>query len=150
MIVCREVPKNLPSHIFFTIGEFGWEFSVLRHPEEKASYLYTSALCLSNDWSTIIEQLRANLALYNITCDFQKPEYGNGWLDNGYVDHCGQDEHVEWVQKMLTDPEELVKFLFNDKSYVMLGNDNCSDDENKWKAEQMNPPYKHDTYYKGN
>lgn len=153
MIVCNEEPKNIPPFVHFRIGDFGWRRDLLRTPEEKAAYLYTSALCLYKD-EDVKEKLAANLALFNVKCKFDKPKwYGDSdckWLDNGYVDHCGEDQHADWVRAMLTEPHALVRFLFNEKSYVMTSNDNCGDEEYEWQKEKENPPYECKVYYKGN
>ena len=153
MIVCNEEPKNIPPFVYFGIGDFGWRRDLLKTPEEKAAYLYTSALCLYGD-KNIEDNLAANLALFNVKCKFDKPKWyvANDckWLDNGCVDHCGEDQHADWVHTMLTEPNALIRFLFNEKSYVMTSNDNCGDEEYEWKKEKENPPYECKVYYKGN
>ena len=154
MIVAADPPKNVPPFVHFTIGEFGWEHNILNTIAEKAAYLYTSALVLSKDEEKVNDALAANLAIYGVSCWFDKPKWyaedKYKWLDNGYVDHCGQDQHEEWVRRMLTDPEALVRFLFNDDSYVMTSNDNCDDEEYEWQKEMENPAYRCEVYYKGN
>ena len=151
MIVAADPPKNVPPFVHFSIGEFGWEHDILDTPEEKAAYLYTSALCLEED---VEEKLAANLAIYGVNCGFDKPKWhiedDYKWLDNGYVDHCGEDQHADWVHTMLTEPNALVRFLFNDDSYVMTSNDNCGDEEYEWQKEMENPSYECEVYYKGN
>lgn len=42
----RNDPLQYPSHIIFKCGEFGWREARLDTPEEKASYLYSSMICL--------------------------------------------------------------------------------------------------------
>ena len=59
MIVCNEEPKNIPPFVYFGIGDFGWRRDLLKTPEEKAAYLYTSALCLYGDKN--IEVLFVNI-----------------------------------------------------------------------------------------
>lgn len=151
MVIAHEKPTHYPHHVHFGIGEYGWGFDILRSVEDKAAYLFTSICCMSNkqDIKEAKEQLTASLAIKGISCDFDIPIYDNiyEFLENGYIDHCGTDEHWDWVKEMLTNPDSLFRFLFSNKSYVVTGNDNCS---NEQYYELANPPYKHTTYYKGN
>lgn len=156
MVISSETPKYLANHVHFGIGEFGWGHELLTTVEDKAAYLYTSICCIKNDIKKAQNQLIASLALDGITCDFEAPifkHYDNSdyeWLDNGFVDHCGADQHCDWVNEMLNNSDALKDFLFNDNSYVVISDDNCDDEEYDWFQKKMNPPYEHTTYYKGN
>lgn len=139
----------------FAIGEFGWEFGVLRTTGDKSSYLYTLACeTLGRD---VYQDLYEVLVKYGIQCScsvpakFVKSSWSDGeYLDNGYVDHAGADDSKEFVECMLNHEHALIKFLFSDESFVITGNDNCDEDQYEWMEEQVNVDYPHKTYYKGN
>lgn len=122
-ITKNEIDKNqLPDHISFKYGEFGWEFAVHDDTSTKASYLYQAVLdCFSGDKReeklNIIKTLLAN---YDISCDFELKESEYDWV-NGYIDHGG--ETIDFVNAVLADGEKLIKYLFGD-SFVVTGNDN--------------------------
>lgn len=157
MVVSHEAPTFYPRHVHFRLDEFGWEFNILKTIDDKAAYLYTSICCMLNDKELIKaarDYITEALAQVGVSCHFDTPKYENydyyDWLENGNIDHCGEDEHYEWVNCMLANPDALCRFLFTPTSYVVTGNDNCSDEEYEWKCEHANPPYEHTTYYKGN
>jgi hypothetical protein len=137
----------------FSIGEFGWSFGRIDTVNRKASYLYTLACdCLGYD---VYHDLCAMLDSYDVRCtcsipaEFEKSSDGQyQYLDNGYVDHCS--EGSKFVNRMLSDEEALIRFLFSDQSFVVTGNDNCYEDEYKWMEDQATVDYPHITYYKGN
>jgi hypothetical protein len=134
---------DLPKHITFTHGEFGWEAEVYDGTWEKASYLY-QAICdccydNENELREKLEQLERLLATYGIECDFE-PERKNVW-GSGYIDHGY--ETIDFVDAVLKDPDKLMRYLFND-SIIITGNDN--DD---WFEEYMyNEPYQYPQTYK--
>lgn len=65
--------ENLPSHVTFTRGEFGWENAEYSDLWSKASYLYESiCACYSGDErKEAIDNLIKILGKYNINCDFE-------------------------------------------------------------------------------
>ena len=160
MVVYNEAPHNYPAHVHFELNNFGWAFEYCPDLESKAAYLYTSAMALAEKDNDVREKLTAALALYGVTCSFDEPKYTHyhskyddkdyWYLDNGGVDHCGEDDHSRWVETMLNQPEELVKFLFNDESYVITGNDNTDTEEEEWWNEHHHPNDNCTVYYKGN
>ena len=139
----------------FSIGEFGWEFRKISSITEKASYLYTLA-CeqLGRD---VYQDLYEILIKYGVKCTcfvpakFVKSSWSEGeYLDNGYVDHCYEDDAKDFVERMLHHEKALIKYLFSDESFVVTGNDNCDEDQYEWMQEQTDVDYPHKTYYKGN
>lgn len=151
MVVSNQIPLICPSHIHFHLDEFGWEHATLRTMEEKAAYLYTSAVCIYTEHKHIQKSLRESLLKFGVTCDFDTPTYMSydnyTYVDNASVDHCGEDDHANFVDLMLEDADALACFLFNDESYVLTANDNgIYEDFNR----DMNPEYEHITFYKGN
>lgn len=152
MIIAADPPKEVPAHIHFELGDFGWRFEKLQD-EDKAAYLYTSAV-LIYDEEYARKHLTAALATKGITCSFSRVRYYKGedytWPDNCNIDHCGIDEHKEFVDTMLSNPDKLMSFLFNDNSYVVTGNDNDTDEERQWFDELANPKYEHERFNKWN
>lgn len=141
-------PGNL---VDFAIGEFGWKFSRLDTINEKASYLYTMACdCLGED---VYPRLYDMLIKYGVECSCSNPPVFDkkyNCLDNGWVDHCGEGDTRDFVNRMLSHEHALIKYLFSDESFVITGNDNCYEDEYKWMEDQADVDYPHTTYYKGN
>lgn len=118
--------SNLPNHITFTHGEFGWEFEVHEGTWNKASYLYQAIcdLCYGNNEKKeeMLNTLESLLKEYGIECEFEPDkdkEYGDG-----YIDHSS--ETAEFVNAVLTDSDKLIKYLFGD-SIIITGNDNTDE-----------------------
>ena len=135
----------------FRIGEFGWEFRRLDTIDEKASYLYTMG-CYIYD-RDIYQDLYEILCKYGVKCTCTEPaefDKKSGWLVNGYVDHGGVDDSKQFVDDMLSHEKLLIRYLFSPESFVITGNDNCSNKDYDWKEKQCDVDYKHKTYYKGN
>ena len=157
MIVGNTVPSDFPNYLHFALGEYGWEHNILSTPEEKASYLYTAAVILRDDYE-VRQTLTEMLSHVEVAVDFDMPQYEfytyNGerhsYLTNAGIDHVGEDDQEEFVNDMLTNLGDLLCYLFSDESYVITGNDNCTDEQYDWFHEKCNPSYEHKVYYKGN
>lgn len=137
----------------FAIGEFGWSFKKLTTINDKASYLYTIAC--ENLCRDVYQDLYEILVKYGVKCSCSVPavirheSYGD-YLDNGYVDHACDCEARNFVDRMLNHEHALIKYLFSEESFVVMGNDNCDEDEYEWAQKQLDVDYPHKTYYKGN
>lgn len=133
--VTKEGAYTLPQKMAFVTGKFGWEVDELRSVEEKASYLYTGLIeCERGEQ---IAALKATLAKSGVTATFTIP---GG--DDSYVDHgCELQDFLDAV--MVKD--ELFRFLFSDRSFILTGNDNGG--YNKPKGGTCAT---HTVYYKGN
>lgn len=103
----------------FTLEEYGWDFSVLNMPEEKASYLYTAICDIYEDeeLKNMITKLKTILIDNGIKYIFEVPKK-NGWY---YVDHCS--ELIPFIEDILSNESKLLTYLFGD-SFVVTGNDN--------------------------
>lgn len=135
----------------FRIGEFGWKFERLDTVDEKASYLYTAA-CIYYK-RDVYQDLYEILSKYGVKCSCTLPaRFSNedDWLDNGYIDHGYCGDLPEFVRCMMTHNKALIRYLFSPESFVVTGNDNCYEKEEKWYDKQLDVDYKHKTYYKGN
>ncbi len=143
----RNDPLQYPSHIIFKCGEFGWREARLDTPEEKASYLYSSMICLfeKDELESSKAKILDHLAKEGITCEFEQPiyEYG-GLICTADIDHAGADDHQTFIRKTIRHQKRLLRYLFSEKSFVLTGNDN--DDT----AVNISADYPHEEYYKGN
>lgn len=159
MVVATNSSYIIPDSIHFGLGEYGWGLETLYDTDEKAAYLYTAAIILRHDDEAVQQALKDRLAeagIYNVTFTTPKYEYYNvneeeyKFLDNGAMDHAGEDDQYDFVDTMLSDTGMLLSYLFSDDSYVVIGNDNVYENERNWFIDQLNPDYPHETYYKGN
>ena len=151
MIVSKEEVTPINQTIYFNIGRFGWEEAEYYYPDDKASYFYTAACAVRGH--DVKDEIKALLEPYGIKCVFgetvfrKSSYYPDTWyLDNGYVDH--DYECADFVNAMMNNPDMLVRFLFNDDSFVHTGNDN---NEMEWFDDiraMTYPP--HDLFIKGN
>lgn len=116
--------------LVFQHGEYGWEFEMYESVSARASYLYEALFNIfsKDDLLKAEEHIAAVLERYNIKCEFEEDNAGcwtNGEViykcSDGYVDHGG--ELKEFVFKLLTDDEMLIKYLFGD-TLIITGNDN--------------------------
>lgn len=146
----RGQPLDYPSIVHFKCAYFGWEECRLESPDDKASYLYSSILALygREEAETAKNRIFKFLAEEDIDCEFDLPVYykydGYVYLDNGGIDHAGEDEHVNFVENVLHSKKRLLRYLFSPHSYVLTGNDNEATDVS------INADYPHEEYYKGN
>ena len=155
-IIVTESKTEPGAIVDFRIGEFGWEIAKLDTVDEKASYLYTMACeLLGRD---VYQDLYEVLCKYGVKCSCSRPpvfvhgSYGNyEYLDNGWVDHASEGR--DFVDLMLKHEKTLIKYLFNDESYVVTGNDNVWEDEYERIQDLIGKDkinYKYRKFYKGN
>lgn len=132
--ISNRTPLGLPSFIYFGRGEYGWEWEKYDWEDEKANYLYECLIDLYYDWVNkddtelleVCDRIKEDLASYGIGCKFE--EFDRDSLFAGYVDHGG--ENRELVEYLLSDPDNLIRYLFNDDSYILTGNDNVDCEDN--------------------
>lgn len=149
VVYTREKVFPWPTRIVFRTNYFGWAFKWLQTIDEKASYLYTS-LCLVTDAYTAERIIREALEPFCVGCIFYAPkETEYGWYENCDIDH-GADE--DFVRTMISSPAAIIQFLFDDKSYVVTGNDNCDEESYKWWQDLAHPQPEEDyiVYRKSN
>lgn len=140
-----------PTHLYFGIGQHGWEFQTLGTPEERANYLYTGILeCYGYDgYKEKINKVKDILETYGCEAKFEESRWikyddiDYVYLAYGYVDHG--DELQEFIEAVLDNPDLLYEYLFSDYSYVQKGNDNDG-----WGCGNTNEKYNHEEFYKGN
>jgi hypothetical protein len=152
-------------YIYFGIGEYGWENGTAN----TANYLYTAILYVysSEVAEEKIEHLKRILDKYDISYEFEEPEYwissdGSAYLDNGYIDHgC---ELTDFLEAVLSNEDLLMRYLFGN-STVYTGNDNQDHEPSgcnissaeyydwgasKWVANPYYDPENYEYFYKGN
>ena len=122
---------ELPTHIDFRFGEFGWEFAEYDDVNTKASYLITAIFSFDiEDADNYLNQLTDILDSNHITYTMPDKKidswkYGGEthyYYDiGGYIDHAGETR--EFVEAVLTDSDKLFRYLFG-KSMIITGNDN--------------------------
>jgi len=130
IIISNDFPtkSEIPSVLHFCRDEFGWEWAIYNNCAKKANYLYECLIDLYYDWKDgsktkleqVCNQIKDALSMYGIECDFEEVTAKN-W-DDGYVDHG--EENKELVEYLLSDPKNLIRFLFNYDSCISTGNDN--------------------------
>ena len=156
IVICTEpLDIDYPFIAFFDIGEFGWSMEVLDDSWERASYFYTAACALrQHDVKDEIINLLEPLGIECIFDEENPPRYdeynGSYILDNGGIDHV--DECKDFVDTLMNDGEKLAKFILDDRSFVVTGNDNCDDIDREWmeRKEAKAAAYEHIVFYKGN
>ena len=122
--ISKKPVDNMPGHIDFHLGEFGWQFD----DADFADYLYTAIVDLdsaSSEERHVKAQERLNkirnlLDKYGITYTFEKPR-DNIWF---YVDHAETLEMEGTLDAILDDEDLLVRALMRPESVIHMGNDN--------------------------
>lgn len=102
---------------------FGWDIETYTDVEDKLSYAYSLACCFDSD-----EFLERKEFIKNILEEigFKPVFYSN--TNKCYVDHFGCWENG-FLQKLFSDKEFFTQFVFNNKSFVLTGNDNTYNGE---------------------
>ena len=154
--ICIATNRNTelfyPTKLTFHCKDFGWKYDRLDTPEEKAAYLYASFLNLYSRKKAqkIMSFIMDTLYSVGVDCEFEKPIYrkcGNFvYVENASVDHCGEDEHRQFVDNTTKNKGRLLRYLFSGDSFVITGNDNCDSE----RAVDIQVTYPHEEYYKGN
>ena len=159
-IVVSNEPLNkncIPSFAYFELGEYGWSMGVIKDDWGRASYFYTAACILrEHDVRDEIIELLAPLGIDCIFDEENPPLYtiyeGSNYkyLENGNIDHV--DECQDFVDTLMSDGEALARFIFDDRSFIVTGNDNCDEIDYNWAQDKVAKAdkYLHTTFYKGN
>ena len=152
-IIKEDKDIKYPKSIIFTKGKFGWEDDEYTNTYSKASYLWEiirfagdiSGYCSDNTkfltYEEYIQRIKDILDRHNIKYEFEYDtvvertstykEYVNqyGDVDDGYIDHVS--ECADFINFVTSKDEYLLNFLFSGKSFIVTGNDNVYDDEEK-------------------
>ena len=65
----------------------------------------------------------------------------------GYIDHI--DECEDFIKNVMQSPETLCQFLFDNRSYIHTGNDNCDESDYPW-IDKISEDYKYIQLWKTN
>jgi hypothetical protein len=164
-IAITKNPVVIGKYVYFGIGEYGWENDCVN----PANYLYTAILYVysSEVAEEKIEHLKRILDKYDVSYEFEEPEYWTSpdgkytCLDNGYIDHG--NELGEFLEAVLSNEDLLMRYLFG--AFVYTGNDNQDDcpsgcniadaEYYDWEADKLMPnpyhdPENYEYFYKGN
>lgn len=131
---------DLRTHVDFKLMDFGWEFEVYNDVDSKAAYLYT-ALC-NNEEHDLILMIADTLTKHGISYTFENPEDTRYGGYKAYIDHYNELE--EQFNKLCSDENMLLRFLFSSESFILTGNDNEEGNVN------ISVSYPYDEIYKGN
>ena len=134
-----------PATVVFTFDEFGWEFDSYDDMWNKASYLYT-ALANLYSYEEAKDMLSSMLLPLGIQCEFAPPSK-DSYYNMGYIDHI--DECEDFIKNVMQSPETLCQFLFDNRSYIHTGNDNCDESDYPW-IDKISEDYKYIQLWKTN
>lgn len=140
---------KLPDKLLVRPKYFGWEHKTLCTPQEKAEYLYASILCTFSrrEAEAIKNELYQMLIEEGVDCEFVQAAYydfNEDFCEDAGVDHAGCDDHLNFVNRVITNKNRLLRYLFSEDSFVITGNDNGYD------PVDIKADYPHEEYYKGN
>lgn len=124
LCIKKTMPDKLPTEIYFSLGDFGWEQNVWNDYSTKAAYLHTAIYDLCYDdkatYEEYIKEISDILEGYGIKSDWKEPESMKGY--DYYIDHPGELE--DFIADLLENPELLISWLFNSSSLLVTDNDN--------------------------
>lgn len=124
LCIRKELPESLPSEVYFSLGEFGWEQEIWDDYSTKAAYLHTAIydLCYEDRtlYNTYKKEISEILDKYGIKSEWKEVESMSDY--NYYIDHSGELE--EFISNLLKSPELLIEWLFNPESVLVTDNDN--------------------------
>jgi hypothetical protein len=130
---------NRPAELAFTFnsedkimiypGEYGWGYEILRGPEEKLSYAITMITQRTNDGCSPEESIYfqwLNDMVFDYTGHYlQVVELQDKWNPYGYIDHQSIDTLDDfWSSDENVFKEKMRDFIFNDKYFIIIDNDN--------------------------
>lgn len=155
---------TVPNFIRFYLGEYGWNDGWV----DPASYLYTAIVCTSDTPDIArerIDTLKKILDKNNIKYTFEDIRWKSYSAEEYYVRYAGidhEDECSEFVHRMLTDEDALIRYLTSGRVYCTNDNiDHEIDDPLNYGYKEIytyddklvkNPYFddKYEYYYKGN
>lgn len=130
--ISKKPIDNVPGHIDFHFGEFGWD-----GPDTGfANYLYTAIYDCCEPGNKKdealrdqrLEKIRNLLDKYGVMYSFEKPTYqvykDSCWFNAGYVDHSYLLEEEGTLDLILNHEDTLARALFRPESVIHIGNDN--------------------------
>jgi len=101
--------------------EFGWEFKKYNSWDDKLNFAFLQAMTGEKYLELFKEYVNE---LFGIKITYKLNEYGKINYDEGYIDHQSMGYEKPVNLEMFDSLEKFKKFIFNDESYVEMGNDN--------------------------
>lgn len=130
LVIKKETPLKLPEEVFFGLGEFGWEKKKYDDTSVKCKYLHTAIFyrfvgyeANRKEYYKYRNKITEILKNYNIKAiweDVRKISNKNAY--QYYIDHC--DELEDFIDLVISVPEMLIDWLFNNESLLITDNDN--------------------------
>lgn len=156
MAIPKHISGELPKHLSFHLGEWGWESGELDGLEAR-SYLYT-AICQQCDpdiKEEYLDRIKSWLDEWGIKYHFDKPRYSRNdvwnYLENGDIAH---GDLVPFIEGVLKDKDSFKRFLLGGVVYTGNDNDCYNDDDMCWIGDEPNHPKRdnenYEYYFKGN
>lgn len=116
-------------------GYFGWGNKRLVTPEDKASYLMTTAILLGRfeefkeKFSTWFKEKNIKFSFKDTPEELKREQLNDLCFENNiYIDHFNEDyANADLLNYVLESSNNLVSYLFDRNSYVWTGNDNSED-----------------------
>lgn len=136
--ICIAKPRKnsefeFPTQMDVSLGNYGWDFSVLNTPSSRAAYAYTLAKDIGK-----AEEVKQ--CIFDICCETDVDVYFDVNNPNfSYVDHAYDAE--DFISDMLKNKRKFKDYLFGTNSRVFTGNDNSDylgymgEDVHAWKSE---------------
>lgn len=150
-----DIPEEMTIELKNYNYEFGWESTMWDTPEEKLAYLIMGIIDRSYRYDGITSSVADIEKIINSMHSFGvKKVYieglrivnydGTVYLDNedSYVDHGTELEDL--IETVLNDESLLKSYLFDDRSFILGGNDNSE------LSFSINVDYPYIEIYKGN
>lgn len=124
LCIKKTMPEKLPTEVYFSLGEFGWEQEIRNDYSTKAAYLHTAIydMCYEDRrmYETLKQEISKILTSYGVKAEWKEVETMSDY--NYYIDHS--TELDDFVSDLLKNPELLIEWLFNSESLLVTDNDN--------------------------
>ena len=118
IVINNDGDYKISKEISVRLGEYGWDFSVLRCIDDRLSYIVTALKCYFNEdeFNTIYGTLKEKLHKFGVET-IREPNPVSYSMDH-------PDWYIDRIMEILNDDTKLYDFLFNGHSFVVTGNDN--------------------------
>lgn len=128
------ISLNEDGNIILNGGKFGWGWDKFNDPLTKANYCVVDNQYNFNRIeflkNVIKEQTGANEVIIDISDNYNFPNYS-------YIDHEGHGT----TQELFSSEEKLKNFIFNENSWLYIGNDNETPPNKFYDSSDQKYPY---------
>jgi hypothetical protein len=111
--------------------EFGWEFIKYTDWDDKLNFAFLQAIGLSLFYDKKYLELFEKYVkeLFGVKLTYSLNKDGRLDYDDGYIDHQSMGNENPKNLKMFDSLEDFKQFIFNDNSFIQMGNDQEIDDD---------------------